>query len=676
MPGKVLALHPILRILLPFTVGIAVGCRHGSMLLAIAIATCAMCIYVVMRLVANNQRRRYAMQPMWIFPFAGMALATGIAVAVINRPVELDLEHVNGKPVEARVTAINRSDFSTTMTAKLLIDGMPNVQLSTRGCDYTLDEGDYVRFTCDLHPITNQGNPDEMDYAGYMWHKGIRYYQHLTETPFHYKKANEPWNRLYGLRHRLEAKVMSSLHDPIAQQVVIAMLLGDSRIIDKDMREQFSSAGIAHVLALSGLHMGIIVWVIWLLLFPLDYWNLKKLRLSITIIALIAFCALTGFSPSAVRAALMISTSFITYILFRRYSPINALFLAALLILLIEPYQLFNIGFQLSFITMLSLLVSLPAISVNNGNRIVRYLFSTLATSVVAMLATIMLTAYYFHTISFIAPIANLLTLSLVPIVIVLGAMMIITALLGIHIPLVEWLTTASCRAMQWSGTAFAGIEGGSMTNVYVNELTLVIYFIALALIAWWLYNRNKKVLYSAMAAVVALVITHVVTTALTPSKGIVVFNNYKSTPILCFDSGEALLWIPDYDDDAHALQEEFIHQHKAFLAHHGITHLSTATNNDTTMGNMAIKPPFARLLGCHITAIDHRQDAVTASTSAPACHILILGRHFRGDSIPAISPGTIIHTGVPTAPLCNSPVSANAKQHFLSKDGAYVKWL
>lgn len=672
MTRSPLATIPALRLLLPFALGIAVASRHGTIFAAALLTITGIASYAALHLASRtSHKRRHAIRALWIVPVFIISTAAGMATAIIHRPADLNLQKANGTVIEARITDIYRKDFSVSMTATLLTKGYPLVQLSTRGCDYTLEEGDYIRFICNLKSITNQGNPDEMDYAAYMWRKGIKYQQHFNKTPFHYKKTYNVIDRLYGLRHRLETKVMTVINDPVTQQLVIAMLLGDSHVIDKELRDEFSRAGIAHILALSGLHVGIIVWIVWMLLFPLDYWCLKKLRLVLTIVALGAFCAITGFSPSVVRAALMIAMSFTTYILYRRYSPINTLAVAALLILIFDPFQLYSIGFQLSFITMTALLVTLRHWRPSMGNRLVRYAMTTIATSVVAMLATMIITAYYFNTISLVTPLSNLLVLPLLPLVLVLGAIIIFLVLLGVNIPLVEWLTNGACKLLQWAGNVFGRIEGGHLNNIYISGVTLTLYFIALTLIVWWIFNRRKSILVCAIAATIGMALSQVITTLRTPVNGLVVFNNFKYTPILAFDHGNALLWIPDYDDNPKLLGDEFIRQHSSFIAHYRINSITTVTTTDTILGNMAVHPPFALLNGKHIAVVDNEQNKSEITGSTIKNDILIMGRHFKGNT--SNFSGTLIYSGATNALQSNLTMPRVSLEHHLATEGAYI---
>ena len=108
---------------------------------------------------------------------------------------------------------------------------------------------------------------------------------------------------------------------------------------------------------MSGLHVAVITLIIWFLLFPLDYLRGKKLRLVLTLVILVGYDLLTGMSPSVIRATVMIAFVFMSMIFYRKSTPLNAVATAALAILVFSPSALYSVGFQLSFITVVALIV-------------------------------------------------------------------------------------------------------------------------------------------------------------------------------------------------------------------------------------------------------------------------------------------------------------------------------
>ena len=672
-----LSRYPALRLLVPLAAGIIVAeCAGTSIGTALAVITAGIITYLAISLWARDPSRRLAMRPWWIAPIALIALGTGMFTTVVNQPRTLDLNAVNGQAAEAVIDDVQRKDFSMTLTATMLQPQRVRLLITTRGCDYTLHEGDHIRFMAHLSPIINMGNPDEPDYATVMRRKGIIYQQHLDQKPFHTPASQTSFTPM-RLRHLMEDAVLNADLSESSQQLLIAMILGDSRLIDPDRRQAFSRAGVAHVLALSGLHVGVIAWMVWLLLFPLDYWRLKKLRLAITMLALAAFCVLTGLSPSVMRATLMIAMAMCSYIFFRRYPPLNSLAVAALAILIFAPQQLFGAGFQLSFITVTALLLTGSHIKFPSRYRVVNYIAGTLATTLVATLSTFMLTAYYFHTISLASLPANLLVLPLVPIIIGMGTLVLALAMMGLQCGPINQLTDFSCSILDSVNQAMSNLHIASIDNVYVGSATLALYMLALMLAGWWLFNRKRAILLAASATLLATIATHLIASWATPHSGLVIFNDFKSTPVLGFSQGHAILWIPDYDDEPTELLAQFQSRHKTFLAHQRIQDIGLVSNTDTiTPYSVAVKPPFATMGGMRIMVIDSKTTATMLKHRLPPLDIVILGRHFKekhlaGARIPAPQ---IVTSGASRTPP--GIVQAGTPIHHLATDGAYVRFI
>ncbi|MBR1804710.1 MAG: ComEC/Rec2 family competence protein [Muribaculaceae bacterium] len=664
---------PALRLLLPMALGIAVADNTSApAAIGLAVTAAGIVIYTALMLWARKPSLRLAVRPWWIVPIALMAIGTGMLTTAVHQPSTLDLTAINAHPALARIDDVQRKDFSMLLTATLLHPHHARVLISTRGCDYTLTEGDHIRFIAHFSPITNMGNPDEPDYATTMRHKGIIYQQHLDEAPSHTSPPNSSFSPM-RLRHWLEDAVLSTHIGQSTQQLLIAMLLGDSRLIDPDTRQTFARAGVAHVLALSGLHVGIIAWMVWLLLFPLDYWRLKKFRLAITMLVLAAFCLLTGLSPSVMRATLMIGMAMCSYILFRRYAPLNSLAVAALLILIFAPQQLFSAGFQLSFITVLALLVTTIHMQKPRRHPVLNYIAGTLVTTAVATVATFMLTAHYFHTATLISLPTNLLVLPLIPVIIVLGTLVLVLAAMGIEWLPLNWLTDHVCSLLEGVSRTMSATPLAYLDNLYVGGATLTLYMLTLALVTWWLLSRKRAIGIAATAALLATVGAHVATAWTTPRSGLVIFNDFKSTPILGFHQGHAVLWIPDYDDEPAQLLAQFQQRHKAFLAHHGIDSIGIVTHTDTIARHAMVKPPFATMGCTHIMAIDDKGTAAMLRHPLPPLDIAVLGRHIQdkhltGTHLPA---SLVVISGASRTPPHAAATGTHI--HNLATCGAFV---
>lgn len=601
---------PVLRILLPFIVGIILFRFIDSVFVPLALLVVAVVTILLMHRSSKSIAKSVRARQLRIVPLSLVIVAVGWGAAWVAEPDELNVDTLKGKTVCARIESIKYNEQSMLMQVKLLkLNDNSNVPfrdahilLSTRGCDYDLVAGNLIAFRLDLARVSNMSNPDEMDYRRYLHDKGIIYRQHIDVRDLErVGVSNTLLTRAFNLRSELQHKVLNSSLSPESQSLIIAMLLGNDDFIEPSMRDCFSQAGVAHILALSGLHIAVISLIIWFLFFPLDYIRGKRIRLLLTLIALIAYDVLTGTSASVMRATVMIGFVFMSQIFYRKSSPLNSVAAAALAILVFSPNSLFGVGFQLSFITVVSLLVFYKAFDVKfPGNKILNYLCTTFVTSLVAMVTTIILTAYYFNTLSLLSMFSNVLIMPLIPVFMVLGALAIVLLAMGGGIAglsqVIDWIVDAIETVAGWMSTI-----SPSSGNVYFTWVAVVVYYSVLILLFLWIYKRNARMLLAAGVVLIIGVTCGLVQDSMAPRRGLVIFNSFNSTPVLYFNDNNALLWVPDVPNDYDV--ENFKRWNRAFLAHHRIDSIILVDSTKCQLPGAVFDPPYANVMGTGILA-------------------------------------------------------------------------
>ena len=626
---------PVLRIVVPLAVGILVHGWWHCWWAPLAIIIAAIAFYLWLQVKSRTPQGRLRWRAFYILPLAMAAMALGWLAAVVHCPPHLNESQLTGRNLTGRITGVEYTDFSMRLSVDILDDDVPpcHVLVSTRGCDYTMRAGDIITWPAALDEVGTIGNPDEMDYARYLLHnQGVRYQQHLLAGQLK-KNGHSPtvMSRLANYRRHLQQLVFDSQLSPGAQRFVVALLLGNSHLIDKATRQEFSAAGVAHVLALSGLHVGFISLIIWLLLFPLDYLRFKRVRLGITLAAIITFAVFTGLSPSVVRSTVMIGFVFASLIFSRRSVSLNALAMAALIILVFSPSSLYSVGFQLSFVTVCAVLLfaRVPA-WLESRYRWVNRLTLTIMTSIVAMLATVALTAHYFHTISLTAVITNLLVLPVLPFFMVLGALFLLVTAATMQWSALDWLLDTIYRYIHWTTSTVAAWPASHLGGVYVSATGVVAYFVVMALVILWIGHRNYRYLLAA-GCVLALMLGHSLwIDTHTPSEGLVVFNSYTSTPIVYYNHGMAHVWTPDDEEPDSAAFARF---HAGFLARHGIGTLRFITGDTVVRpnGNTLFKPPLALVMGQRLVAVGSGKWKSMTASSPLDLDAVIVTKRFHG---------------------------------------------
>ena len=679
----VLSRIPVLRVLAPFALGIMAHQVWHTWLVPALLLITAITFYLLLTHLSHSPQGRLRWRPYFIVTLALAALALGWLAAVIHCPPHLSDGQRSGRNLTGRVTGVDYTDFSMRLTVDVLDNDLPpcRVLVSTRGCDYTMQAGDLISWPAALDEIGSMGNPGEMDYAGYLLRdQGIRYQQHMTLSQI-LKIGHSPTltTRLADIRRHLELKVFNSRLTVGAQRFVVALLLGNSDVIDKGTREEFAAAGVAHVLALSGLHVGFITLMIWWLLFPLDYMRLKRVRLIITGLAMAAFALFTGLSPSVVRATIMVGMVFASLIFNRRSVSLNALALSALLILLFTPSALYSVGFQLSFITVAAVLMfaRIPE-WLKSRHRWVNYLTSIVLTSLIALLATIALSAHYFHTISQMSVLTNLLILPVLPVFMVLGALFLMVTAAGLQWLGMNWLLDAIYRYIQGVASTVCSVPLSHVSGVYVSTVGVVAYFAIMALVVLWLYRHNYRYLLAA-GCVAALLLGHSLwIDAHTPKQGLVVFNAFTSTPVLYYDHGIGYVWTPD-DEDTDS--SSFARYYAGFLSRHNIDRLRfIATDSDVLHLDQALfKPPYAHLMGRRMVAVGSGKWKHTTATSVLTVDDIIVTKRFHGSvsklqelyHFDRLILSGAMHSTTLT-PLLHECDSLSVSVHDLGRQGAY----
>lgn len=204
-------------------------------------------------------------------------------------------------------------------------------------------------------------------------------------------------------RHYLLNRYRTQGADDEQYAVLAAMTLGDKSALTKDLREKYSVTGASHILALSGLHLGVIYLLLFRLTFGRRHFWLSQVAI---ILSLWAYAFLTGLSTSVVRSATMISIYALFSVSGRHRSPVNLLCFTAIVMLIVSPESLYDIGFQLSFSAVLAILLLMPLFESffpDNylvKHSLVRYIYNMVGVSVAAQIGVAPLIAYHFGRFS------------------------------------------------------------------------------------------------------------------------------------------------------------------------------------------------------------------------------------------------------------------------------------
>ena len=476
---------PLLPITLSFIIGIIIADIGVHPIVVIIVATFTTFLFFKRKAIAS---------------FCLMALAIGWVNMLIQVPASLN-QSLQEKEHFYNGTIISTSESETSRHLIIAVSKIGSLTDTNFRCKLTLpsmypviNPGDDVSFSAKLQsPKNNHDLPDEWDMERFLYCQGITATAYIQPEQITIIGEND--GLLWHIR-RLQSHIVSllgacSLSDETTE-FLTATITGDDSLLLAETRQEFTTAGLAHILALSGLHVGLIVLIIAIILFPLSVMGYNRTRLIFTIILLWGYAVMTGMTPSVTRAAIM-TTLFITGIIIqRRHSSINALCFAALIILLFSPLQLYFVGFQLSFAAVLAILLFSNRINpVNRKHRIWYYIISLACVSISATLGTALISAYYFHSFPVYFLICNILVIFLLPVIIGGGVLLIIFEACG-------WSSIWICYALDFlyniityitetaSSLPFAKID-----NIYFSEWLFFPFIITvLLLLATLIYRK------------------------------------------------------------------------------------------------------------------------------------------------------------------------------------------
>ncbi|MBQ8772990.1 MAG: ComEC/Rec2 family competence protein, partial [Muribaculaceae bacterium] len=431
-------------------------------------------------------------------------------------------------------------------------------------------------------------------------------------------------------------------------EFLTATLTGDDSIIPEDTRMTFTSSGLAHILALSGLHVGIITTMLWIVLFPLRLVRQLHLRLIYTVIILWLYAIITGLSPSVVRAVIMATTMLFGFCLQRRNSSINSLCLATIIILIVSPLQLYDIGFQLSVIAVASILLFSHRLNpIKPKHKKLHFVVSTIIVSPVATLGTGMVAAYYFHSFPTYFLIANIVVLAILPLTMISGMILIIISATcsGIN---TEWL----CIFIDWTYSLILdysewvnALPYSSIKGIYFSPWILLPYFITLATLLWAIVKRKTIHWLIFIIGVVLTVAAFLLTQKTYADSEFFIARESRHTNIICRYDKHAFLITTAQPQMAQTALADANRRHRDFLAMRGVDTLKLVSDS-FSYNSLKCQQHMLSIGKKRLILITDEKDLDSISMKSP--NYIIVCRGFKGNvvNLRRHNPDTIVLSG------------------------------
>lgn len=371
--------------------------------------------------------------------------------------------------------------------------------------------GDVLLFSQKPEPVKGPANPGEFNFARYLATKNVFHQVYLGSGNFMITGRHQgSFLRKTALaaRERLLGAMRSSGIEGKEFAVIAALLIGYDDLLDAAQRQEYSGAGVVHILCVSGLHVGVIFLIADYLFFFLR--KKKKfvwLRAGLIIAVIWAFALITGLAPSVMRAALMFSLITIGKSLNRQSHTYNTLAASAFLLLVMNPAMLYDLGFQLSYLAVIGIVTFQPLIKnlYIPGNKAAKYVWELVCVSLAAQIATVPISLFYFHQFPNYFLIANLIAIPLSGVLIYTGVVFVFFSFIPLIADVLAVTLVWQVRLLNASVSFIDKLPGAVARNLYLTpEATIMLYVMILLLLLWY-SSKEKRYIYPFLLLVLML---------------------------------------------------------------------------------------------------------------------------------------------------------------------------
>lgn len=398
-----------------------------------------------------------------------------------------------------------------------------------------------------VYPITSPRNPHDFNYKQYLSNQKVRMQFKATTSSGREVAGSHHFRPLIQLRQHLLTVVDHIQLPTDVQQFTQSLLLGQRQSLDPRVYQNFVDTGIIHILAVSGLHIGIIYTIFQWLFGFFDRKFSSKLRIAFVLIGIWSFAFLTGASASVLRASILFSFIAINSVRLQKQNSFNGLFASYLVLLCISPLLLFDVGFQLSYLAVASILMFYPKISRLYRPRFLvdKVIWNTLIVSAIAQLGLLPVSLFYFHQFPGLFLISNLLVLLVLPFVMYLGIVIVLLATLSVFwTPLIQ-VYVQLVRYILWTAAYFSKFTQFTIKDIYWPKEYLVFGLSIWIGISIFLYtSQNYRRMQIGLVIIAFLLLGKSIVEYNSKTKDeLLLLHNWKDT-VLLHRYGQRLEWL------------------------------------------------------------------------------------------------------------------------------------
>ena len=417
-----------------------------------------------------------------------------------------------------------------------------------------LHYGDLILINKIPEAIKNSGNPGAFDNKRYQHFQQI--YDQVFLTDSEYVSLNQhSFNNLNKFIYSLQIFTIEGLrryikNDDETLGIAEALLIGYKNDLDKDLVQAYSNTGVVHIIAISGLHLGLIYMVLLWLFDRIPFIKRFKIFKSISIISCLwIFSLLTGASASVLRSAVMFTCIIIGKTIKRQSSIYNSLATSAFILLCYNPYFLWDVGFQLSYLAIIGIISLQKPIHqlLYFETYLLKKIWEMSSITIAAQIITFPICLYYFHQFPNVFLISNLIAVPLSTVILFSEIILICFSwipFLGIYL---GKFIEVSIWLMNYLIICFNKIPFAICKNIYANLFsTYVLYALVICILCWLILENKKFIKYAFVFSILFTSIHAIASIHLTQQKKIIVYNAprkqaidlaYKNEYYFCGDS-------------------------------------------------------------------------------------------------------------------------------------------
>ena len=414
-----------------------------------------------------------------------------------------------------------------------------------------------------LNPTQKPQYDFQFDYQKYLARQNIHYQGFIpNEISFKKKESVSFADKIKQKRLDLLFRIDNSSLQPQNKAILKGIILADRTEIDQEIINHFSKTGLIHILAISGSHMAIIFLMILFVLNPIFSVKYRNIPIYISLAAIWGFAIFIDYGNSVVRSCIMITVYYIMIFLQRKPNLLHSLALAGMMILSIDTQQLFDVGFQLSFLAVFGIFWLYKPITNHYKplkNRAIRFILNTFSLSLAAQLTTLPLILFYFHQFSIMSVFINVVSIMVSQGFIIFS--FIVSILFGIEftpdwlLEIYDWCASFFLNMVAFfSKTDFSFVE-----NVSIEIPELIILFVLVYLLRSVFEKPNVKTFTHFSFFILLFIFTRILTNFYFWKKEEILLHSFLKQNIVSVKQGDKAVFIMSDEADTEKINNFII---------------------------------------------------------------------------------------------------------------------